>query len=71
MPRIDKSSYLRGLQCRKLHWHCFNQAEAIPAPDASTQAVFNQGREVGLLAQCLFPGGIDLSQETLDLDRPS
>ncbi len=30
MPYIDKSNYLRGLQCPKLLWHSFNRREAIP-----------------------------------------
>ncbi len=58
--RLDKTSYLRGLQCRKLLWTSFHQPETIPAPDPSAQATFEQGKEVGRLAQCLFVGGIDL-----------
>ena len=69
MPYIDKTNYLRGLQCRKLLWHAFHQPEAIPAPDASAQAVFEQGRELGRLAQRLFPDGIDLGQSPTDLQR--
>jgi hypothetical protein len=66
MPYIDKSNYLRGLQCPKLLWHSFNRREVIPAPDASAQAVFEQGRNVGRLAQRLFPDGIDLGQAAAD-----
>src|SRR6266446_526191 len=69
MPYIDKSNYLRGLQCPKLLWYSFNRREAIPAPDTSAQAVFEQGREVGCLAQRLFPDGIDLGQNFCALDR--
>jgi hypothetical protein len=46
-----------GLQCSKLLWFRYNARDQIPAPDESTQAVFDQGTEVGKLAQQLFPGG--------------
>ncbi len=69
MPRLDKTNYLRGLQCLKLLWHSFNRRELIPTPDASAQAIFNQGRAVGHVAQRLFPGGIDLGQSWTDLEQ--
>lgn len=56
-PAISKSTYLNGLQCRKLLWFRYNARDQIPAPDADTQAVFDQGKEVGELAHQLFPGG--------------
>jgi len=54
---ISKSKYLAGLQCPKLLWTYYNAKDLIPEPDAATQAVFDQGHEVGRLAQSLFPGG--------------
>lgn len=60
---LSKSTYLRGLQCKKslyLYKHHYNQRDAIPP---STQAVFDSGHEVGELAQSLFPGGDDASPE--------
>jgi len=47
-----------GLQCQKLIWFRYNAKDQIPAPDEATQAVFDQGTEVGELARQLFPGGI-------------
>ncbi len=44
---ISKSKFLSGLQCHKLLWHVFNAKDLIPEPDAATQAVFEQGHEVG------------------------
>ena len=38
-------------------------ARAAAARDAGTQAIFDQGTEVGLLAQQRFPGGVDCSPE--------
>jgi hypothetical protein len=47
-----------GRQCSKLLWFRYNAKDQIPSPDEATQAVFDQGTEVGELAQQLFPGGI-------------
>jgi Domain of unknown function(DUF2779) len=55
---ISKTRYIQGLQCPKLLWHLYNARELIPPADESTQAIFDQGHEVGSLAQKLFPGGI-------------
>lgn len=58
MPSISKSRFLDGLQCPKLFWHHFNAPSEFPAIDAATQAIFDQGAEVGRLARTLFPGGM-------------
>jgi hypothetical protein len=47
-----------GRQCSKLLWFRYNAKDQIPPPDESQQAVFDQGTEVGELAQQLFPGGM-------------
>ena len=44
---ISKTKFLSGLQCPKLLWHAFNAKDLIPEPAAATQAVFEQGYEVG------------------------
>ena len=54
---ISKSKYLLGLQCPKLLWNAVRKPESIPAPDEATQARFDQGHEIGRLAQLLWPGG--------------
>ncbi len=56
-PYISKTTFLMGLQCAKLIWFRYNAKDQIPAPDESTQAIFDQGTEVGELARQLFPGG--------------
>ena len=48
-PVVSKSKFLNGQQCAKLLWYTFNAKDQIPAPDASTQAIFDQGHEVGAL----------------------
>ena len=58
LPGLSKSTFLMGRQCSKLLWFRYNAKDQIPAPDEATQAVFDQGTEVGELAHQLFPGGI-------------
>ncbi len=57
-PVITKTRYVQGLQCPKLLWHLYNAREVFPPVDERTQAVFDQGHEVGLIAQQRFPGGV-------------
>jgi hypothetical protein len=49
----------------KLLWVSINDAARLPAYDAATQHVFNQGHMIGDLAQQLYPGGIRLEQENI------
>ena len=63
MRLISKSKYLAGLQCRKLFWTYFKDPKSIPPIDAATQAIFDQGHEVGDLAKTLFPGGLEIEGE--------
>src|SRR2546428_13854258 len=67
-PFTSKSKYLRGLQCHKLLWHAYNAKHLIPERVAHTQAIFNQGHEVGQLAKQLFPGGIQAGHGIDDFD---
>jgi hypothetical protein len=60
---ISKSRYISGLQCRKLLWVSTNDKARLPDISASTQSIFDQGHEVGYLAQKLFPDGIVLTQD--------
>ena len=58
--RLSKTKYLNGLQCKKLLWYIYNEPEAIPEPDESTQAVFEQGHLVGDYSKKLFSEGIEV-----------
>src|SRR3989338_5172493 len=60
---LSKSKYLSGLQCPKLLWYEYNRKEVFPEIDATTQAIMDQGKVVGELAQTLFPGGIILQRD--------
>ncbi|TFG89629.1 MAG: DUF2779 domain-containing protein, partial [Candidatus Atribacteria bacterium] len=59
-PFLSKSKYLTGIQCPKLLWHHYNAKDELSPPDESTQALFEQGHEVGELAKKLFPDGIEV-----------
>ncbi len=54
---LSKSQFMRGLQCHKSLWLYKNKPELRAEPDAATQARFDAGTEVGILAHQLFPGG--------------
>jgi len=61
--RLSKSTFIRGTQCEKslyLYKHHYNLKDPIPT---SLQAVFDRGTNIGLLAQSLFPNGVDASPE--------
>ncbi|MCB9163579.1 MAG: DUF2779 domain-containing protein [Flavobacteriales bacterium] len=64
MHLLSKSTYIRGRQCPKALWLYKHRRELMPPVDAAQQAVFDTGHQVGLLAQQLFPGGVDCSPET-------
>ena len=55
--RLSKSKILSGIQCGKRLWLEVNQPELI-VWDASAQALFDIGHEVGEVAQRQFPGGV-------------
>ena len=60
---LSKSTYIRGRQCAKSLWLVKHRPELRPEVPARLQAIFDQGTEVGRLAQQRFPGGVDCSPE--------
>lgn len=68
-PFISKSKYLSGLQCHKLLWFQYNAKDQIPAFDAQTQAIFDQGHLVGEYAKKLFPVGIEVAKGTSQFEK--
>ena len=73
-PSISKSKFLSGFQCPKLLWFYYHAKDKFPSVDEQTEAKFNQGKQVGLLAQSLFPGGITIDhnpvlQKTFKISR--
>jgi len=64
--KISKSKFVAGLQClKRLYWQVHAPELAVEANPAS-EAIFEQGREVGLLARQLFPGGIEVCAAGLE-----
>ena len=64
--RLSKSKFNSGLQCHKLlSWQIHEPDATELVPDASLQFIFDQGYEVGRLAQTYVPGGVltDLPHE--------
>ena len=61
--KLSKSTFIRGLQCEKslyLYKHHYNLKDPI---SPSLQTTFDQGNNIGILAQKLFPNGIDVSPD--------
>jgi predicted RecB family nuclease len=58
--RISKSKFVAGVQCLKRLYLQVHQPELATQPDAAAEAIIQQGREVGMLARTLFPGGVEV-----------
>jgi len=58
---LSKSSFIRGVQCEKhLYLYKYHYKEMDQLSDMQ-KAIFKRGTDVGILAQKLFPDGIDAS----------
>ena len=55
---ISKSQYMAGVQCLKRLYFLVHQPDLGSGKTASNFALMDQGRQVGKLAQQLFPGGV-------------
>lgn len=62
---LSKSRYQKGLQCEKALWLTVHRRDLAEAVSESQQWVFDQGSEVGRLAQQLFPGGVEVADDHL------
>ncbi|MDO8661175.1 MAG: DUF2779 domain-containing protein [Candidatus Woesearchaeota archaeon] len=68
---LSKSKYMAGLSCSKLLWCQFNAPEMIPAFDDTTQAIMQQGQDVGDWAKKLYPEGVEIerSRKSIELTK--
>jgi hypothetical protein len=57
--KLSKSTFIRGLQCEKSLYLYKKHYKLKDPTSPSLQAVFDQGNQIGVLAQSLFPGGVD------------
>ncbi len=61
--KISKSKFVAGCQCLKRLYLQVHEPELATEPDAAAGAIIEQGREVGILARQLFPGGVEVRSE--------
>ena len=61
--RISKSRFVAGCQCLKRLYFQVHDPELAAEPDAAAEAIIEQGREVGMLARQLFPGGVEVRSD--------
>ena len=59
--KLSKSTFIRGLQCEKSLYLYKKHYKLKDPTSPSLQAIFDQGNQIGVLAQSLFPGGVDAS----------
>ena len=62
---LSKSLILKGLQCQKALWLAKHPPAFDFPPQPDREARFAVGTEVGILAQQLFPGGVEVPYEGL------
>jgi predicted RecB family nuclease len=64
--RISKSKFVAGVQCPKRLYLQVHQPELAAERDGATEAIMQQGHDVGMLARRLFPGGVEVCERSLD-----
>jgi predicted RecB family nuclease len=67
--RISKSKFVAGVQCLKRVYLQVHQPGLAAELDEASRAVIEQGREVGLVAQKAFPGGVIVEAGPKELDK--
>jgi len=67
--QISKSRFVAGLQCLKRLYLQVHEPELSVEPGAANEAIMEPGREVGLLAQKMFPGGVQVKDDD-GLEQP-
>lgn len=64
--RISKSKFCAGVQClKRLYWQV-HEPELAAEPSGATEAIMEQGHDVGMLARTHFPGGVEVCERSLD-----
>jgi len=66
---ISKSKFIQGLSCPRYLWYIFNAPEKLPPIDEATQALFDQGHEVGEYSKKLYPGGIEIPHDYNSVEK--
>lgn len=63
---LSKSKFVAGVQCLKRLYLLVHEPDLAAQPDESDQSIIEQGRQVGLLAQQMFPGGVTVEAKDRD-----
>jgi predicted RecB family nuclease len=58
--KISKTNFMAGVQCLKRLYLRVHQPEVLADEEGAGEVVIQQGRETGLLARRLFPGGVEV-----------
>lgn len=66
--KLSKSRFVAGCQCLKRLYLQVHEPGLAAEADAASDAIIEQGREVGMLARQIFPGGIEV-RSVGDLDQ--
>lgn len=61
--RLTKSKYCKGLNCPKALYLSIHHKDLATPPSASAQLRFEEGHEVGKLAQTYFPDGVLIEED--------
>ena len=67
LKTLSKSRFIAGLQCEKRLWLEIHDRSLADEVDDMTQGIFDQGHEVGELAQTLYPGGVLIDEDYLHI----
>jgi len=62
MRMLSKSKYQTGLQCPRALWRSIHAPETADPVTETQQWIFDQGSQIGCLAQALFPGGTEVTE---------
>jgi len=63
-PTLSKTRFCTGLQClKRLYWSFYKPEGFVEEITPQQQAIFDQGHEVGILAQKRFPGGVLVGED--------
>jgi len=61
--KLSKSRFVAGCQSLKRLYLQVHEPDLAAEPDGAAEAIIEQGREVGLLARELFPGGVEVRSD--------
>jgi predicted RecB family nuclease len=64
--KSSKTKFMAGVQCLKRLYLLVHEPELAAQANGAGEVIIQQGREVGLLARQLFPGGVEVNGGSLE-----